>query len=810
LPIRKFVDGVRCLTALALSSQAELSKHKRLYLIAMHNAILTTYGWSCAYGMQTSGGGHPVVSSVAARLRGLRLRAPRGWAPTFSLALTLLIHPANAEDSSPELIQPLICSAETAYQPALKGLCEVTSRDDGHTGNKVKVNLTANSGRIEVGGYSVVTEHYNGTYVPPVVRANPGDIVAAHLENLLAPRKQLDGHEDMAHGDASENPTNLHYFHGGIVTPRNARPPLDASEGTGDNVYVHLKAGRDVEGKPNSFEFEVPIAGEGELDARVLEGEGNQPKIAHPLGLNWYHSHLHGISSDQVMGGLSGLLSVGDDDANVKAACKEDPSHKAKCLNDVDNDTSELKKKTDVRYALLRDISLRAISALPEEANGAAAVWAPEDRDFPPEEGPKPRKCPVWKKDSSGVDNNPKFRKGFCQRSEDTAWLFTLNGQRFPTITVEGGRNVLLRMGNVSANVAYWLELQNERDEKDILKLTILGLDGVVPAKPVAPGQAKIPVAAFDLPDLLLMPASRAEIYVRNDVKAHSDTQVYILRTKGLNAGTDWWPEIQLARIVLKPNAEANPTLVALNAPIAQTRLTEIKPFAMGKATLPKGCVRDLDPTKGEHRRVTFSQEMPEGLDADWSVKTEIVHPPAEAGLFEEKKFQPSDTDDEKTTIGPIPFETYEQAGGSIDWEGEHNRHVCIRLDPGGTSHKQLWVLVNGTESLHNFHIHQMKFRLATHKELEDHDIKPPDRSHTCQGATDPCGRPDFKFYDESEADRPEAEPVWHDTIPVPPGRVFLIMSFDAQQQVGRFVFHCHILKHEDRGLMAPIEVWNP
>ena len=35
-------------------------------------------------------------------------------------------------------------------------------------------------------------------------------------------------------------------------------------------------------------------------------------------------------------------------------------------------------------------------------------------------------------------------------------------------------------------------------------------------------------------------------------------------------------------------------------------------------------------------------------------------------------------------------------------------------------------------------------------------------------------------------------------------------MSYDAKEQLGRFVFHCHILKHEDNGLMAPIEVWNP
>ena len=111
-----------------------------------------------------------------------------------------------------------MCSKATALQPELKRVCEVRPLEGG--GNEVKLNLTAKTGPIEVGGYTVVTEHYNNSYLPPVVEAMPGDTVAAHLENRLAPRK----HEPMAHGDGDENPTNLHYFHGGIVSPNNARP----------------------------------------------------------------------------------------------------------------------------------------------------------------------------------------------------------------------------------------------------------------------------------------------------------------------------------------------------------------------------------------------------------------------------------------------------------------------------------------------------------------------------------------------------------------------------------------------------------
>jgi FtsP/CotA-like multicopper oxidase with cupredoxin domain len=674
-----------------------------------------------------------------------------------------------------------------------------------------------------VGGYAVVTENYNGAYLSPVVEALPGDTVAAHLENLLDPRATNNSHT-MAHGTAGENPTNLHYFHGGIVSPQNARPPIDASQGTGDNVYVRLTNGRDAAGNPSSFNFHVPIPGEKKLDARVLEGEGF---ISHPNGLNWYHSHMHGISSTQVLGGLSGLLSVGDSKANVRAACKKTALVSSRCDNDVEKDTVALKNRTDVRYVLLRDIRLASASAPPDGANGAKADWVPLERDYHLQD------CPVWQNvNGQRIPNSqdPKLRRGFCQPSGDqSAWLFTLNGQRFPAITAEGGRNLLLRIGNLSANVAYWLELCNESTGQTV-PLNVVSLDGVVPARPVDPEQAKIPATALHVDDLLLMPASRVELYVRNDTEPlHSETQVLVLRTKGINAVKDKWPEIQLARIVLNPTATTSDIALGLNAPIAQAPSLA---FAMWDAlrrslsetfraepTPPDGCVRDL--RAGEHRRVTFleADPNPEAPDVEWAIGTEIVHSKegVGAGPFDELSFEP----DANETVGTydhgalrgIPFEDYVKKGSSVDWL---KKHVCIHLNHN-ESHQQLWVLQNATSGLHNFHIHQMKFRLATRKELvEKYHVKPPGRSHTCQEGCDACqkckwGEPDFKFYEEDpKPGDPESQPVWHDTYPVPPSGpgVFLVMSYDAKEQVGRFVFHCHILKHEDHGLMAPVEVW--
>ena len=64
------------------------------------------------------------------------------------------------------------------------------------------------------------------------------------------------------------------------------------------------------------------------------------------------------------------------------------------------------------------------------------------------------------------------------------------------------------------------------------------------------------------------------------------------------------------------------------------------------------------------------------------------------------------------------PFEEYLLKDGLVDWTKTNPKHVCIKIDhkAHAGSHKQLWVLFNASETLHNFHIHQMKFRLATRK----------------------------------------------------------------------------------------------
>jgi hypothetical protein len=58
---------------------------------------------------------------------------------------------------------------------------------------------------------------------------------------------------------------------------------------------------------------------------------------------------------------------------------------------------------------------------------------------------------------------------------------------------------------------------------------------------------------------------------------------------------------------------------------------------------------------------------------------------------------------------------------------------------------------------------------------------------------------------------------IWHDTMPVPPadakgtpGIIFVTIQFTDPVQVGTFVFHCHILEHEDSGMMATFQLYDP
>jgi FtsP/CotA-like multicopper oxidase with cupredoxin domain len=97
------------------------------------------------------------------------------------------------------------------------------------------------------------------------------------------------------------------------------------------------------------------------------------------------------------------------------------------------------------------------------------------------------------------------------------------------------------------------------------------------------------------------------------------------------------------------------------------------------------------------------------------------------------------------------------------------------------------WTILNFTHELHDFHIHQLHFRVL---ESDDKFIE----GRMMDTINVPVALPDAN---------------WSPDDPVTPGKVRLLMRFH-QNISGEFVFHCHILSHEDKGMMGLIRVINP
>jgi len=93
----------------------------------------------------------------------------------------------------------------------------------------------------------------------------------------------------------------------------------------------------------------------------------------------------------------------------------------------------------------------------------------------------------------------------------------------------------------------------------------------------------------------------------------------------------------------------------------------------------------------------------------------------------------------------------------------------------------ELWQLVNYTPELHVFHIHQLHFQVISRD-----NVPLPFTGYT-------------------------------DTVIIEgidlngsPGRVNVVLPFTNNGIVGRFLYHCHIMRHEDNGMMATIQLYDP
>ena len=602
----------------------------------------------------------------------------------------------------------------------------------------------------------------NGTapsLFPPVVVARRGQTLNVRLINDLQP---------VPSSASQEHPevpfTNLH-THGLLVPVAAAANPCAIH---GDNIFVDSNG-------PSAEEPCQPVPAESHHDGPAhgatvrgqLQYRYPVPRD-HPTGLFWMHPHRHGSSQTQVGGGMSSLLYV-------------QPSH----------GQARLQRQFDVRWLMLKDLHL-----LPADSNGVATRNLKYDSDFCGRLSPLSEE--EWQ-----------LRRGIClARDTDDAspstgtWAFPVSGVIYPTITLRAGRPQVWRITNASADASYRLQLvvtSSGGGTPKPLAMRVLAVDGGTLDQDTA-GHS-----GFD--ELVLMPSARAELVIdpcelgigtivrgrcvlpRSDVIAE-------LRTLGLDTGDqerdagDHWPAIALARVVFKGDLTQRarrsfpiqPGVLQPNRTEDTTRAIAPKPSSAAHSShtgtqpraMPAGhhneSATSCSPVplpEGHVRVIRFGN----GLAKTYWTHFGLLATSSRLELGENSVKLPDIDDDGMPKPGDYP------SFGMPDSPS----NLCIRY---GSIER--WVLVNDTDECHNFHIHQTHFRV---REIA---LVDGEKANACLG--DHKAAKGFR--------------TQHDNFPLPPGsRIVVDIPFTQPQQIGKFVYHCHILGHEDKGMMATIEV---
>ena len=102
----------------------------------------------------------------------------------------------------------------------------------------------------------------------------------------------------------------------------------------------------------------------------------------------------------------------------------------------------------------------------------------------------------------------------------------------------------------------------------------------------------------------------------------------------------------------------------------------------------------------------------------------------------------------------------------------------------------EIWNLINTTDDAHPIHIHLVRFQILDRRRFDAFAYL----NHNVLRYTGPATLPE------------PVEMGWKDTVRADPGMITrIIIPFEGY--TGRYVWHCHILEHEDNEMMRPYEV---
>lgn len=491
-------------------------------------------------------------------------------------------------------------------------------------------------------------------------------------------------------------PVNFH-THGLEVSP------LTVSKKLGDNVQVQIF--------PESMALPQMA---GVVSISTYADYAISIPSKHPMGLFWFHSHVHGMVNAQVGAGLSGMINVGA------------LSNRISCQGPCPS----------VYNTILRSTHLFANGTL----------------DYSQE---------------SACDPVAQSLDGFCDMVDEHAGgkiIFTLNGQQYPTITVNASIGTILTVVNAMGTYSTNLQLLDASSSK-LFVFQVISLDGVTIRSSEPKSQCPNQTTAFCTDSLLMLPGTRAEVMLTYTTSSGNlprysspmKNAILVGASQQMGPTGDSFPSFNLANVeftAVDTLSRAQYVQVAkpFNASFVTSKVTEA-----GRWCAPLAA--------GIKRRFFFGIII-------------VLN-----GLEEEEIFSVGyDLVDEFGNVvsgSTRELEAYQEGNAPF---------ACITL--GST---ESWDVINLSSEHHNFHIHQTRFKIT--KSINASDFAP--RS---SDVVDSVLMPGADIACESVSDYysglcPTAS-LRYSTISIPFGFA------------GNFPIHCHIAEHSDGGMMGMVEVW--
>jgi len=409
----------------------------------------------------------------------------------------------------------------------------------------LSVDLTIRND-IQAGAPARYCYVYGDGIQSPNLRVHPGDLLILHLKNELtdagptaAPAKhshnqtgQRNGSDPCASGAMTSISTNLH-FHGLTV------PPVCHE----DDV---LKTSIQPSDPPFEYRFRIPAD--------------------EPPGLYWYHPHIHGFSTPQVVGGASGALII----EGIERAIPEVAGMPERVL-------------------VIRDQDLMNPNALPSKSEPVV-----------------PRM--FIDRDGDAANNGT----GFGKPAKDLSINFVpVPYPDYPTalIQMKPDERQLWRVLNASSVTYLNLEVHYEHAPQD---LGIVALDGVPLNHDGVSGNLPLWTKHIGVP-----PGGRVEFIVKGPPLGVPG--LLVTRTVDTGLGGENDPNRALARLVASPDApEPNSALAASPDPLPSPALPwlgNVAPVRTRKLYFSEKLLDPNNPNSATTFFITVDGETPKAFD---------------------------------------------------------------------------------------------------------------------------------------------------------------------------------------------------